>query len=233
MDIKKELERMGEVAEVEKEKIRSFDIAFAEERAYLIKVVGNIEGFTKEQAEALKKSASIANAKPLLLAENVKEGVVYQRHGVPVMRVKTFLSYLKGEKVAVADRGCVKVPVKGVKEAREKRGMSRNELARIIGVSVEMVRRYEEGEAYPSKEVAEKMVKVLGRRILCDFKFKSLKIRKAFIGKGPFEIGIRKKKPILISLKDNRVRIKNLERVSEVLKAEAVIAKEKDIDEII
>ena len=80
VEIKRELEKKGEVAEVEKEKSRSFDIAFAEERAYLIKIVGNIESFTKDQAEALKKSAAIVNAKPVLLTESGNEGVIYKRH---------------------------------------------------------------------------------------------------------------------------------------------------------
>lgn len=232
VEIKKELEKMGSVAEVEKEKVRSFDIAFAEERAYLIKVVGNVESFTKEQAEALKKSASVANAEPLLLSKNAKEGIIYRRHGVPVMEPKTFITYLRGGCLAVADRGCVKVPVKNVREIRERKGISRKELAKALGVSVEMVRRYEEGKAYPSKEIAEKMVKMLGSRILDSLKFKTKKVKRAFIGKGPFEIGIRKRKPILISLKDTKIRLKNLERVSEVLKAKPVVVKEKGLDEI-
>lgn len=233
MNIKKKLERKGEVAEVERERSRSFDLAFAEERAYLIKIVGNIESFTSEQAEALKKSAAIVNAKPVVLAESVKEGVVYTRHGVPTMRAKTFLEHLSGRKVAVADRGCVKVLIKNVRKIRERKGLSRGELARALGVSTEMVRRYEEGRAHPTEEVARKMVKILGKEILCSFRFESLKIRKAFIGKGPFEIGIREKKPILVSLRDDEVRVKNLERVSEVLDAKPVIVKEGNLEEIL
>ncbi len=233
VEVGKKLERLGNVAEVEKEKSRSFDIAFAEERAYLIKVVGNIESVSSEQAEALKKSASVVDAKPVVLSESVKEGVIYRRHGIPVMKSKTFLQIVRGKNVAVADRGCVKVPVKGVKKHREKKGLSRGALARLVGVSKEMIRRYEEGEAHPSKEVAEKMVEILGKGIVARYEFKSTKVKKAFIGKGPFEIGIRKRKPILVSLRDDDVRIRNLENVGEVLKAKTVFAKDKNVDEII
>ena len=140
MDWKGDLKRTGKVAEVVDERSRAFDVAYAEERAYMIKVMYNIESLNQEQAELLKKCAAVAGAEPLVISSRgkdlLKENVVYNRYGIPVMRGETFTNLVHGERIAFADRGGTKVPIKGLKEVREVTKMTRATLAKLLGVSV-------------------------------------------------------------------------------------------------
>jgi predicted transcriptional regulator len=229
VDWKERLKRSGDLAEVTCEKSRAFDIAYAEEKAYLIKVVHNIESFNNEKAAVLMKCASVVGAEPVVISgkgkEVLKENVVYNRHGVNVMNQNTFVNVVNGLGVSVADRGGVKVPIRGLKEARESIGMTRNTLSKLLRVSAEMIRKYESG-ADPGEDVAKRLVEIFTTSIL-DFPHKTLEpIRKAFIGKAPFDVALRGRKITrLISFKSDRQRVKNLEGVSSVLGAEPVILK--------
>ena len=231
------LRKKGELVEVKDEKSRSFDFAFVEDRAYLIKMVGNADSLNKDNLEAFKKCASVVGAEPMVISKKFKEklakGVVYQRYGVPVMGGETFLEYLKDKHIAVADRGCVKVPIEHLREAMESHNMSRNLLAERLEVTPEMVRRYEEGQATPSKDVAVKLEEILGKDIFKEVYFGVEQKERAFIGQGPFEVAFKKSKgTFLVSLKDHKARIRNLEKVADVLGAEPVVAKGKNLKDL-
>ena len=227
VEFKRELRRKGAYAEVTCERSRTFDIAFSQERAYLIKIVTNIEGLSRDVAEDLAKSASVINAEPIVISDHgkgaLKEGVVYRRHGVPVMRKETFLRLTRGEHVSLADRGGVKIPIKGLRELREEVRMSRNSLAKLLGVSIEMVRKYEECMAEPGEEVARRLVEIFGEKVLAQPSFEREGLKRAAPMKAPFDLAIRKKKAVLISFKDTRERVRDLKKVSEVLDAEPVV----------
>ncbi|MBR9681457.1 MAG: helix-turn-helix domain-containing protein [Candidatus Altiarchaeota archaeon] len=230
------LKNKGDLAEVKDEKSRSFDLAFVEDRAYLIKMVGNADGLSKDSLDAFKKCASVVGAEPMVVSKKFKKqlvkGVVYHRYGVPVMDGETFLKYLEDKHVALADRGCIKVPIENLREIREHHNLSRNLLAEKLDVTPEMVRRYEEGEAAPSKEMASKLEDILGKDIFSEVYFDVKSSDRAFIGRGPFEVAFKKEKTFLVSLKDHKERIKNLEKVSDVLGAEPVVAKGKDLKDL-
>ena len=66
------LKNKGDVAEVKEEKSRSFDLAFVEDRAYLIKVVGNADSLSKDSLEAFKKCASVVGAEPMVVSKKFK-----------------------------------------------------------------------------------------------------------------------------------------------------------------
>ncbi len=230
MKFTKKLGRSGKVAEVTDERSRAFDIAYSGEKAYLIKVVHNIESVNREQAETIKKCASVVGAEPLFISGHgktpLKENVVYRRHGIPVMKDKTFLKFMKGERTFLADRGGIKVPIKGLGHAMRKVGMSRSTLAKLVGVSVEMVRKYEKGMAHPGEKVAGRLIDIFGDGIVEKLHYEQKEVRKVYIGKAPFEMAVKRKKPILISFKSSPERVKNLEAVSDVLDAEPVVTKD-------
>ena len=174
----------------------------------------------------------MAGAEPVVIScrgkELLRDDVVYRRFGIPVMKSETFASLIHGGQVSVADRGGVKVPIRGLKEAREKIGMARITLAKLLGVSTEMVRKYESGLAEPGEAVACRLIEIFGDKIISKPSFKGPDVRKAFIGKAPFDMAIRKKKTTLISFKSSPERVKNLEGVADVLDAEPVVAKRLD-----
>lgn len=214
-----------DVVVVKKEKSRSFDLAGVGEKKLVVKFIKNIESLTEEQAKALMDASSILGAEPLVICERGKEmlknGVVYYRHNVPVMSFCTFLMYLYGEFLKFATRGGLRVPIKNLREFREKEGLSKSELAKKLGVSVEMVRKYEEGSA-PSPEVAEKLREIFGEEVIAKPSFKVKEKEKAFIMKAPFEIGLKTQKTLLISLKWSEIRKENLTNIAELFDAEPV-----------
>ncbi len=230
------LKGKADVAEVKDEKSRSFDMAFVKDRAYLIKMVGNADSLSKDSLEAFKKCASVVGAEPMVVSKKFKrklaKGVVYQRYGVPVMGGETFLKYLEDKHVALADRGCIKVPIENLRKIRESHNMSRNLLAEKLDVTPEMIRRYEEETATPSREMAKKLESILGKGIFSEVHFGIEKQDRAFIGRAPFEVAFKKEKVFLVSLKSHKRRVRNLEKVADVLGAEPVVAKGKDLKEL-
>ncbi|MBR9680996.1 MAG: hypothetical protein GOU98_04205 [Candidatus Altiarchaeota archaeon] len=233
MDISK-LKKEGKVAEVKDEKMRAFDIAYAGERAYLIKVVHNIESVSGDFADTIKKCASVVGAEPLVIShrgkETLKENVIYSRHGVPVMREETFMSLVHGDRIGVADRGGIKIPIKDLRPLMKEFGMSRITLAKLLETSTEMVRKYEGGSA-PGEEIAKRLIEIFGTKILSPHRFDCVELKRAFIGKAPIDMAIKKKKTLLISFDSSKQRIENLKNVSEVLDAEPVVGKKlEDID---
>jgi len=229
---KEALNKRGKLAEVKDERSRAFDIAYAEDRAYLIKIVHNIESLSKEKAELLKKCASVVGAEPIVISErgkdSLKEKVIYNRHGINVIHHTTFVNILNGQPVSVADRGGIKVPIMNLKNAREKIKMTRATLSKLLGISTEMVRKYEHG-ADPSENVAKRLLEIFGQKIRRCPHTEIIKLEKAFIGKAPFDLAYQKKnKSVLVSFSSKENRVKNLENVSDVLDAEAVIIKKLD-----
>jgi predicted transcriptional regulator len=225
----------GKVAEVRDERSRAFDIAYAEEKAYLIKVVHNIESISSEQALTISKCASVVGAEPLFLSERgkepLREDVVYVRHGVPVMREETFMHVVRGHNVSRADRGGIKVPIRGLKPAMRRVGMKRATLAKLLDVSTEMVRKYEKGLADPSEDVAARLLDIFGRDIAGSFHYEPPSMERAFIGKAPFDLALKRHHAVLVSFKSSPERIENLEGVSDVLDAEPVVADSlEDVD---
>lgn len=230
MDISR-LKKDGKVAEVRDEKARAFDIAYSGEKAYLIKIVHNIESVSNDFAETIKKCASVVGAEPIVISERgkeaLKEDVIYSRHGVPVMREEAFMSLISGGSLGMADRGGIKVPIEDLRPAMEKVGMSRQTLAKLLGTSTEMVRKYEKGSA-PGKEVARRLVNIFGRSIISSHSFKSFEVKRAYIGRAPIDMAVKRKKSLLISFDSSPRRVDNLEKVSDVLDAESVVGKKLD-----
>ncbi len=128
-----------------------------------IKVATNIDTVTEEQAEDLKRLARFFKASPLIVGLKTKnaeleEGVVYERFGIYALRPETLYDVLvENELPAIfAERGGFYVRVNGklLRQLREERGYSVNELASLLGVSRKSLINYERGEQAVSLEVA-------------------------------------------------------------------------------
>jgi putative transcriptional regulator len=128
-----------------------------------VKVLQNIDSFTEEQAEDLKRLAKLFGASPLIVGlksknEELEEGVVYERHGIYALNPQTLYDILvENELPAIfAERGGFYVRVNGeyLRELRERHGYSVGELAELLGVSRKSLQNYEKGEQAMSLEVA-------------------------------------------------------------------------------
>ncbi len=140
----------------------------------LMKVLINVDGFTGKQAQEIKKVASTFFASPLIIGiksknEILEEDVVYERHGIPVIAFKTFKTMLIEEiyPEIFADRGGYFVQIDGnvIKDIREKKNLSRKDLADLAHVSRETIYKYENGMVRAFPETAMMLESILNMKI--------------------------------------------------------------------
>ncbi|MGV8143611.1 MAG: transcriptional regulator [Methanothermobacter sp.] len=126
----------------------------------LLKVLINVDGFSNQQAQEIKRLAKTFLASPLIVgfkskAEQLEEDVVYERHGIPVVAPETLRNMVADDEYPeiLADRGGYYVNIDGeiLKEVRERENFSMKDLADIAHVSRETIYKYEHGmvRAYP------------------------------------------------------------------------------------
>lgn len=140
----------------------------------LLKVLINIDGFTGQQADEIKKVASTILASPLIVGvkskhEYLEEDVVYERHGIPVIAPETLRNLIIDEVYpeVFADRGGYFVEVDGdaIKEARERENLSLKDLASYAHVSRETIYKYEHGMVRASPETVITLENILNMKI--------------------------------------------------------------------
>jgi len=132
-----------------------FDIiARKDKRIVIVKVLTNIDSFSENVAHDLKTLASLLRASLLLIGERegttyLEDDVVYFRNGVQTITANTLENHLIGEipiQVYAAPGGFyVSLNGERIREIREKKNLSRGDLARMIHVSRKAIRLYEEG----------------------------------------------------------------------------------------
>ncbi len=148
-----------------------FDMAARRgDQLVLIKMLGNIDAFTQEDAMALQLVAQFFNAVPLIIGKKTRrgildDGVVYRRHGVSTVAPHSFHNLIIQEEKPreFIQRGGKFVAIDGakLKEVRLSRSMTQEELAGCIQVSARAILAYERDEMDVSTDVAERLEKEL------------------------------------------------------------------------
>ncbi len=120
----------------------------------IIKVLNNVDAFTRENAEEMKILTEALGASPLLAGVKsssgpLEAGIVYSRFNVPIMSNETLADHLLEESppFIFAAPGGLYVRLDGglLREIREKGGVSLGTLAEIAGVSRKSIQMYESG----------------------------------------------------------------------------------------
>ena len=134
---------------------KSFDLAARrEEDLVLLKILGNIDALDAGTGEELQRLGEYLSATPLVVGlrtrdEDLKPGVVYFRHGVPVLHPETAFELFVEEvpPLIYAAPGGLYVSIDGdlLADERERRGWSLGRLATELGVSRRTVSKYEDG----------------------------------------------------------------------------------------
>ncbi len=132
-----------------------FDIiARKGERILIIKVLHNADSLRVEVAREMKILGHEFKASPMVIGMRsgtgpLLDGVVYSRHGIPVISLQTLYDIViegVNPMVYVAPGGFyVDIDGELLREIREKRGISLGELARVAGVTRKTIQLYEEG----------------------------------------------------------------------------------------
>uniref|UniRef100_A0A7C4NVG5 Putative HTH-type transcriptional regulatory protein ENU20_03235 n=1 Tax=Staphylothermus marinus TaxID=2280 RepID=A0A7C4NVG5_STAMA len=144
----------------------------------LVKITDDSENITHEEIGDLKKASKGLNAKPVVVANRVKneklddDAVVFKK-GIGVVSVELLRKYFKfGEKPVVAKiRGgyIARINSEALREERIKRGLSLGNLAELIGVSRKAVYDYEHGKINVSLITAIRLAEVLGENVFDGF----------------------------------------------------------------
>ena len=134
---------------------KSFDVAARRgEEVLLVKILGNIDAFDAATGSEMRRLGTYLNATPILLGlrtrdEELKPGVVYFRHGVPVLSPDTAMDlFVEGVPplIYAAPGGLyVNIDSDVLADAREDRDWSLGRLASELGVSRRTVSKYEDG----------------------------------------------------------------------------------------
>ena len=153
---------------------KSFDIAARrEDHIFLIKVLGNVDAFNRDTGMAMQNLGIHLSAKPLVISLHTRDkklepGVVYLRHGVPVISPDTAYDLFVEEipPLIYAAPGGLYVPIDGdyLSKVRGELKWSLGKLAMILGVSRRTVSKYESGMD-ASIEVAIRLEELFGPRV--------------------------------------------------------------------
>jgi putative transcriptional regulator len=134
---------------------KSFDLAARRgDDVLLVKVLANIDAFDAVTGAEMRRLGTYLGATPLVLGlrtrdEDLKPGVVYFRHGVPVFSPDTAVElFVEGVPPLIyAAPGGLYVNIDGdvLSDARKQREWSLGKLAQELGVSRRTVSKYEDG----------------------------------------------------------------------------------------
>jgi putative transcriptional regulator len=134
---------------------KSFDIAARRgEDVLLLKILGNIDAFDAQTGGEMRRLGTYLNATPIVIGlrtrdEELKPGVVYFRHGVPVLSPDTAMDLFVEEVpplIYAAPGGLyVNIDSEILADMRENRDWSLGRLAKELGVSRRTVSKYEDG----------------------------------------------------------------------------------------
>ncbi len=149
----------------------TFDVvARRDDLLLLIKVLQNVDAFTKENADELRMIATTLKGSPLVIGERsgggpLEEGVIYSRFGVPILSRRTFTELFE-EGVPPfmfsAPGGLyVRLDAEALQAARAERGISLGTLAEVAGVSRRTIQMYLEGMS-ATVDVALRLEEFLG-----------------------------------------------------------------------
>ena len=134
---------------------KSFDVAARRgEDTILLKILGNIDAFDARTGAEMRRLGEYLQATPMVVGlrtrdEDLKPGVVYFRHGVPVLSPDTAMDLFVEEVpplIYAAPGGLyVNIESEVLADAREERDWSLGKLAQELGVSRRTVSKYEDG----------------------------------------------------------------------------------------
>ena len=132
-----------------------FDVvARLDDKVLIIKVLSNIDAFSKENADEMKTLADALGATPLVTGERsssggLEVGIVYSRFNISIVSNETLADLLLENAppyIFAAPGGLyVKLDSELLKSAREARGISLGTLAETAGVSRRTIQMYESG----------------------------------------------------------------------------------------
>ena len=120
----------------------------------ILKILSNVDSFTKYKAQELITVSNMLSGSPVLIGEHnsskrIEPGIIYLRYGIPMLNSKTLGDFfLEGVPPLIfsAPGGFyVNIDGNALRDAREDKGVSLGTLAEVAGVSRKSIQMYENG----------------------------------------------------------------------------------------
>jgi putative transcriptional regulator len=154
----------------------SFDVICRRDNLLLVvKVLSNIDGFSRANSAEMKTLARLLKGSPVVLGERcgageLEEGIIYLRHDVPILTFGTMKEYIEEGVppfIFAAPGGLyARIDPEAIRKARQERGLSLGALADIAGVSRKAIQMYELGTMSATLPVVDRLEKYLGEPIV-------------------------------------------------------------------
>lgn len=239
-----------------------FDIvARKESLILLIKVLEDANSISEEYAREMQRISSYIGGSTVVISEKaavkLEDNVVYSRFGIHTLNYNTFCSCIDNKlPFIMRDRSGLKVKIASdkLKEKIEEKGLSLSSLAKKLGVSRNMVQRYEEGNTAITINKARRMYDALGPSVFKKInifsvagisqaaegktditkKYGDLGFEAAETKKAPFDIIAKKEKEIILTEIGDKTS-PQLKPLSKLIDADKLVIfkkkkpKEKDI----
>jgi putative transcriptional regulator len=161
----------------------TFDIVCRRDgEKYIIKVLYNIDTFSKLSVSSLLKMEKITGSIAVIIGEKtgtgaLEDGVLYFRHGLPIFSFQTFKEYINGQKPYIysAPGGFyVKIDGEKMREIRNSKNFSIGYISQKLGVSRRSISLYESGSS-ATIDIYLKLENILGDDISREVDISTLK----------------------------------------------------------
>lgn len=150
-----------------------FDIvAQKDDQKVMVKVLTNANAFSNKYVHELQHICHYMKAAPLIVAGHagapLEEGVVYSRLGLFVVSLDTLRNSLKQQAPLVLSTNAglsISINKDKLRELREEKGLSLQQLAMKLGVSRRMIAKYEQSASEVTLHRASRLFQVFGNDV--------------------------------------------------------------------
>lgn len=210
-----------------------FDIGAKKEALMFLKVLENVDSIQTDSAKNLQILSRNLSASIFLIGEHtrtekLKNGIVYERFGLPTVCFQTFESLIEYSIFPsfYRDRGGVYVEIDRelLKRTRKKKQLSQRELAEAVGISRKSIYEHESRNLRMFLNIAKRIESVLEKKISKDIDVLSSEYNirgkpennmekqiGSDLGKLGFETDFIKKSPLDIFAKEKALIISDIE----------------------
>jgi putative transcriptional regulator len=147
-----------------------FDIIAKRNDMMIIKILNNVDSLLESHANNLKIVARSLNATPCVIGvstrrENLKNGIVYERFGIPTFTPQTLDEIIENESpLAYSARGglFMEIDPEKLKDKRIKSGLTQAKLAEIVGVTKKHIYEHEKLKKGANYKIVERIEDAIG-----------------------------------------------------------------------
>lgn len=237
-------------------------IAKLNDSTIFVKVVYNIDGITETTAKNLSNISYSLNAYAIVVGARTRVGelrneIIYKRFGVPCMNIASFERFVSGSAPTVESfRGgeFVHIDPEKLKKARVEKGLTQDELAKMVGVSKKCIYEHEHEVKKAKKDVADAISRILEfpittgagmkiqtpqpasprttfERVVYKY-FSKLGLNVSYVGGPSFNIVAKDEMEVLTYAHESirEYKIDLLKRVSDFLERPALLVSEEPVD---